>query len=86
MLLRLAHLLMPSRGLLLGSFDSWRVLFLVGLATGAYIAAGITPAAFDVLPASFTVIITCSCCSIYEGLKATCRSKSAVSLYSATKQ
>jgi hypothetical protein len=33
------------------------VLFTLGMLGGAYVAAGITPGAFDVLPASFTVSI-----------------------------
>lgn len=38
-----------------GHITSWRVLFTLGMLAGAYMAAGITPNAFDVLPATFTV-------------------------------
>jgi hypothetical protein len=47
---------MPScRGFVQGSITSWRVLFTLGMLGGAYVAAGITPGAFDVLPATYTV-------------------------------
>jgi hypothetical protein len=43
------------KGFVQGSITSWRVLFTIGMLAGGYIAAGITPDAFDVLPATFTV-------------------------------
>eukprot|EP00882_Tetradesmus_deserticola_P004185 GHRQ01004421.1.p1 GENE.GHRQ01004421.1~~GHRQ01004421.1.p1 ORF type:complete len:173 (+),score=34.39 GHRQ01004421.1:383-901(+) len=43
------------KGFVQGSVTSWRVLFTLGMLGGAYVAAGITPGAFEVLPATFTV-------------------------------
>lgn len=43
------------KGWLTGDWKSWRVAFNGGLLLGAVIAGVITPGAFDVLPASFTV-------------------------------
>ncbi|KAI8476831.1 MAG: hypothetical protein J3K34DRAFT_399589 [Monoraphidium minutum] len=43
------------KGWLSGDWKSWRTAFTAGLLGGAFIAGSITPAAFDVLPASFTV-------------------------------
>jgi len=43
------------KGLLQGDRRSWRVAFLLGLLGGAVISGYITPAAFDVLPATYTV-------------------------------
>lgn len=43
------------KGFVQGNVTPWRVLFTLGMVAGALIAKGITPNAFDVLPATFTV-------------------------------
>eukprot|EP00877_Chromochloris_zofingiensis_P012894 jgi/Chrzof1/7859/Cz02g39040.t1 len=43
------------KGLVLGDIHRWRFAFLGGLLAGAYIAAGITPNAFELLPPTYTM-------------------------------
>lgn len=63
------------KGFVHGAITSWRVLFTLGMIAGSLIARGITPDAFDVLPATFTVrqmccfhaVHSCSCREPYCG-------------------
>lgn len=42
-----------------GHTHPWRVLFTAGLVGGAFVAKSITPEAFDLIPATFTVRTSC---------------------------
>lgn len=43
------------KGFVQGRITPWRVLFTAGMLGGALVAKSVTPDAFDVLPATFTV-------------------------------
>lgn len=43
------------KGFVQGTVTAWRVWFTAGMVGGSLVAAAITPGAFDVLPATFTV-------------------------------
>lgn len=43
------------KGFVQASITPWRVLFTVGMLGGAFLAKSVTPGAFDLIPATFTV-------------------------------
>lgn len=64
------------KGFVQGNITPWRVWFTAGMVGGALVAQSITPAAFDILPPTFTVS-SCSHSSFAPGWASASRSDTA---------